>query len=257
MVVDLSESMADDGEQEHRSAHDGGIGTGYINAARGSETDTVTEHPNLRYRYCLKTVVNVLLERNTTHDQPPVPPLPAVKDSVGEMVSFPTILDGDDRLSLETFATTARHEVNLTVMHSQVLAALAQQSSERFEKNSNAGGGIHEGIQELQSTRARAGTPKVILLLTHGRASVGSSGSLSYSAGGSYAIQMATQAANAGMTIYAVGIGADADMGLLNEIVRIGHGSAFHAEGSIDQYREQLHEAFRALGENRPSVLIQ
>ena len=88
-------------------------------------------------------------------------------------------------------------------------------------------------------------------------ANVGSNGSSSYTAGRSYAIQRATQAANAGMTIHAVGVGADADMDLLNEIVQIGHGSAFHATGSIDDYREQLREAFRTLGGDRQSILIR
>lgn len=242
---------------------DDGSWTEYIDYVRANDTEMVETDPNLRNRYGLKTIVNYLLEDNSSNDQTPElvntpeQPLQAVKDSVGEVVNYLTTLDSFDQLSLETFATTARHEVNLTITHSQVHVKLTQRQSNHFDNNTNTGGGINEAIKELQSARARAGTTKVIFLLTDGRANVGSNGSSSYAAGRSYAIQKATQAANAGMTIHAVGVGADADMDLLNEIVQIGHGSAFHATGSIDDYREQLREAFRTLGGDRQSILIR
>jgi len=242
---------------------DEGSWTEYIDYVRANDTEMVETDSNLRYRYGLKTITNYLLEDNSSNDQTPEllntpeQPLQAVKDSVGEVVTYLTTLDSFDQLSLETFATTARHELNLTITHSQVHSKLTQRQSNHFDNNTNTGGGINEAIKELQSSRARAGTTKVIFLLSDGRANVGSNGSSSYTAGRSYAIQKATQAANAGMTIHAVGVGADADMDLLNEIVQIGHGSAFHATGSIDDYREQLREAFRTLGGDRQSILIR
>ncbi len=60
-----------------------------------------------------------------------------------------------------------------------------------------------------------------------------------------------------GVQIFAVSVGADADVAIMDQIAEIGHGEHFHAEGSIEEYGEQLDAIFRTLGGKRPVQLIQ
>ena len=51
--------------------------------------------------------------------------------------------------------------------------------------------------------------------------------------------------------------GRGADQRLLQQIADIGAGERFHAEGSIDQYSQQLESVFRRLGGTRPVELVE
>ena len=59
------------------------------------------------------------------------------------------------------------------------------------------------------------------------------------------------------MQIIAVTVGQDADQDLMEEIAEVGNGVHFHAQGSIDQYSQQLAAIFGRITGKRSVELIQ
>jgi len=213
---------------------------------------------DFRYRYGLKTFINYLLESRSHYSQTdllwstPEQPIQAVKDAVEEIVTFITDLQSADHLSLEVYATTSRHEVDLTEEYAQIVEVMNHRQSNHYDNTTCIGCGLAEAIEELQSERTRSAAAKIIILLTDGIANVDPYGSDPPG----YALSEAQNAADEHMTIYTVSVGAGADQDLMQEIADIGHGSWFHAEGSVDEYSEQLRAIFRTLGGKRPVRLI-
>jgi Mg-chelatase subunit ChlD len=98
-----------------------------------------------------------------------------------------------------------------------------------------------------------------MILLTDGNANVGCDGCTDYneSAGRTFAVAMAKKAGENGIQLFTVSVGADSDTSVMDEIAGIDGGSHFHAEGSIDEYSQQLDAIFEALGGKRPVELIR
>ncbi len=107
---------------------------------------------------------------------------------------------------------------------------------------------LHAGIEsarlELLSERARAGTEKVIVLMTDGQSS--------YDA----AMAQAQLAIDRGMTIHCVGLGTDIDYGLLDAIAADSGGIALYVDNATDVnvYGPQLKAVFRSLAQNEVGV---
>lgn len=251
----------------------GGSWNDYISYVSANNTQMYYTDSTLRYRYGIKTVVNYLLERqasnDTCSDLPSAPEMPirSAKDAVQTMINLIVSLDTQDHVSLEVFATSSRHEVNLTIPSAgqslatalQVVpATLYQRQAGHYDSTTNIGAGLNQGLAELTSVRARSAAAKVIILLTDGKPNVGS-GSMSPEA---YSINRATAAANQHITIYAVGLGGDADPDLLQSIADIGGGQYFYADSAPDpitgqpRYVSQLNAIFNELGGKRPVRLI-
>jgi Flp pilus assembly protein TadG len=242
-----------------------GYWTDYIfNYVRKNNTEMAGANANFQYRFGLKTFINYLLERQTSHHQTsalaqvPTQPMQAVKDAVQHMMSTLYALDTDDRVSLEVYGTTARHEVDLTNNYYVVSDRLRSMQAAHYDRYTNIGGGLERGIEELTSSRGRGAAKKVIVLLTDGKANVNEFGEVtSYNNGAAYALAKAQEAAALGIRIFAVSVGSDADISLMQTIADIGSGEHFHAEGSIEEYSVQLDEIFRTIGGRRPVELIQ
>jgi len=251
----------------------GGSWDSYISYVAGTSHATNTDS-NLRYRYGLKTFVNYLLEKQNSNSRTPqlasCPELPmtSVKDAVQALIDTIVDLETQDRCSLEVFATTGRHEVNLSVPTAgQTLAealqvipdTLYQRQAGHYDSTTCIGCGLDKAIAELTSSRARTAAAKVIILLTDGKPNVSGSG-LSPE---DYATAKATEAAEQNMTIYTIGVGGDANDGFLEEIAAIGHGEFFFADNTPDpqtgqpMYVAQLKEIFETLGGKRPVRLIK
>lgn len=251
----------------------GGSYTDYVSYVSANNTQMYYTDNNLRYRYGLKTLVNYMLERWANNDDcPDLPdapemPITSAKDAVKAMIDLIVNLDTQDRCSLEVFATSARHEVNLTIPGpGQSLASalavipntLYQRQAGHYDNTTNIGAGLQYGINELTSTRARSAAAKTIILLTDGKPNVGS-GSMSPDA---YTIDRATAAAAQNMTIYAIGLGGDADPDLLNSVANIGNGEYYYADSAPGPdgrplYMSQLNSIFEQLGGKRPVRLIK
>lgn len=217
-----------------------------------------------RYRFGPKTFMNYILERQrSNHETPelanaPVQPMQAVKDAVNELTRIIQDLDSDDHLSLEVYDTFGYHEVDLTDQHHLISERLNEMQAGHYGSYTNMGDGISKAITELTGPRARQNAVKVIFLLTDGKANVDANGNTGDEAAGeAYARQMAEAAVAQGISIYTVTVGADTNRDMMQEFAEMGEGEEFHAEGSIEQYSEQLLEIFRRLGGARPVVMIE
>jgi len=251
----------------------GGSWSDYISYVSANNTQMYYTDSSLRYRYGIKTLVNYLLERQASHSScpdladAPEMPIRSAKDAVQTMIDLIVSLDTQDHVSLEVFATSSRHEVNLTIPSSgqslasalQVVpATLYERQAGHYDSTTNIGAGLNQGLIELTGPRARSAAAKVIILLTDGKPNVGS-GNMSPEA---YSINRATAAANSNITIYCVGLGGDADPDLLHSIADIGGGQYFYADSAPDpitgqpQYVSQLNAIFNELGGKRPVRLI-
>ncbi len=244
--------------------YSGGSWSAYCDYVKSTGTKMV-RNGDSRLRYCfgVKTFVNYMLEYEPSYyDCPdlrfaPAQPMQAVKEAVDEMMNIITDLETDDQVSLESYCTVARHEVDLTQEYSAISGRLNDMQAGHYESWTNMGGGIERAIEELTSDRARQAAVKVMVLLTDGKANVNEWGQAGdYYNGPIYAKDMAQEAADLGIRIYAVSVGADSDTDTMEEIAEIGSGTHFHAEGSIEDYSAQLAAIFQTLGGKRPVMLI-
>jgi len=219
-----------------------------------------------RYRFGVKTFVNWLLESEPQYNQTsvlwqtPEQPIRAVKDAVQTMVHQIETLQSMDQMSLEVFGTTAHHEVNLSETLQSAADRLYHLQSAHYDTTTNMGGGLLSAMNELASARARSGAAKVIVLMSDGKPNVDEHGG--YISGGSQAIDdwilgIAQQACDRGIRIYTVSVGRDVDQSIMQAIATTGAGQHFHAEGTPDQYADQLALIFRTLGGKRPVALIE
>ncbi len=236
----------------------------YISFAGKSSSGAAQADSDFRYRFGLKTFTNYLLESRESHAETsdlanvPTQPMQAVKDAVTHMADLIETLDTDDRLSLEIYGQTARHEIDLTDDYESVKNRLNEMQAGHYDAWTNMGGGITRGTEELTSVRARRTARKVMIVLTDGKANVAANGNTGdYTNGPIYARQMAEVAADQGIRIFAVSVGSDSDSSLMDQIAEIGRGEHFHAEGSIDAYSVQLENIFKKLGGTRPVELIR
>lgn len=231
---------------------------------KSTGTGMYQANSKFRYRFGAKTFFDyMMVEHPSNAETPefsstPTQPMQAVKDAVEHMVNYVIEMETDDQLSLEIYGTTARHEVDMTLDIHQVRDRLLEMQAGHYDSWTNMGGGLERAIEELTSSRVRSASKKMIILLTDGYANVTRSGQTgNYSGGAQYALEEAQDAADLGFRIFAVSVGSDCNIDLMDEIADIGYGEHFHAEGSIDEYSEQLEEIFEKLGGKRPVELIE
>jgi len=238
---------------------------GYIGSYMDkTNTDLYRANSNFRDRFGVKTFMNYLMEmrpqnlKTPEFANAPAQPMQAVKDSVEHLVGTLESLNSTDLLSLEIYGTTARHEVNLTPDFALVSGRLSAMQAGYYDTLTNMGGGILRGVEELTGPRHRSAARKIMILLTDGYANVNSDGEgVDFAGGRAYAVQSAHTAAEQGIRIFAVSVGAWCDLSVMDEIAAIGSGQHFHAEGSIEDYSEQLDDIFVQLGGQRPVELIK
>lgn len=229
-------------------------------------TASVSDASEFNYRYGLKTFTNYLIEKYPEHYRndnlwaTPEEPLRAIKDAVQTMTD--TIDDNDslDHLSLEIFAQTSRHEVDLSGDLQNVPDRLYQMQCGHYDRLTSIAGGLSRAITELTSDRARPNAHKVIMLMSDGQANVDDNGNYygdGHPAATGAAIDMAEMAEDLGFRIYTVSVGYYVDRDLMQQIAEIGRGEEFYAVGSPEEYTDQLEDIFRALGGKRPVALIE
>jgi len=242
----------------------GGSWLDYISYAGSGSSRMARANSAFRYRFGLKTFVNYLLERRPSHSQTPdlgatpEQPLYAVKTAVKYCMELIESLETGDQVSLEVYGQTARHEVDLTTDYAAITERLLQMQAAHYDGWTNMGAGINEAINELHSPRARQNAVKVMFLLTDGQANVTSAGVVGdYSGGKEWALSMAQAAASAGIKIFCISVGSNADRATMQQIAEIGGGKEFLASGHIDEYSSQLVQIFGELGSKRPIRLIE
>lgn len=235
----------------------------YVDYMQKSQSNDAS---SFRYRYGIKTFVHWLLQDQLAYADtdnlwatPELPQRP-IKDAVQSLIDVLTEQDTLDHLSMEVFATSSRHEINLTDDLQSIPDTLYARQAGHYDSTTNIGGGLHQAISELSSGRARPNAKKVILLLSDGLPNIDESGN--YVGDGAFAatdwaLRQAQEAADMGCTIHTISVGSAADRTLMQEIAAIGGGTEFYAAGNPEEYSEQLRDIFRTLGGKRPVQLIQ
>lgn len=230
----------------------------YIDHMARTNTNMYRANSNFYCRFGVKSFMDFMMDKRPGNSSTPefadspTQPMQAVKDAVGFMADLIHDLDTDDQLSLEVYGTIGRHEVDLTQDHLSVKDRMNALQAAHYDSYTNIGDGIQRAIEELNSDRARGSSRKIIILLTDGQANRPSGTDAKQ-----YARNKAQIAANLGMRIFAVSVGAGADQSLMQDIADIGHGEHFHAGGSVEEYSAELTEIFQRLGGQRPVELIR
>ncbi len=228
-----------------------------------SATEMAKADGRFQYRYGLKTFVNYLLEKRPSYEQTPdlhktpAQPLQAVKDAVRFCMDLLIEQEVNDQVSLEIYGTTSRHLKNLTNNFTQISEKIDELQAGHYDSWTNMGGGIAKAIDELTSDRARSNAAKVMFLMTDGQPNVDEWGNAGNSwKGQQWALEQAQRAVDAGIQIYCISVGADANRSLMQQIAEMGGGEEFYAAGTIGEYSLQLKQIFGELGSRRPVRLI-
>ncbi|MCC7291627.1 MAG: VWA domain-containing protein [Phycisphaerales bacterium] len=235
------------------------------NYVKSNNTEMYYANSNFRYRFGVKTLMNYFLEDLPYNDDMPEladtreQPMQSVKDATEVLTTYISGLESDDQMSLEIYGETAHHEVNLTMDVQQVSDRLTEMQAAYYDGWTNMGGGMAKGITELTGSRARGASRKVMLLLTDGYANVNADGGTGdYSGGEAYALAEAQEAADLGIQIYCVSVGAYCNIELMDSIAEIGGGQHYAAsDADIEDYSAQLIEIFEIIGGKRPVELIE
>jgi len=226
-------------------------------------TKLYQSNSSFQYKYGVKTFINYLIERRPAHAQTPefaevpVQPMQAIKDAVVFMSGYIGTVNSSDLLSLQTYATTARREVDLTYDHRSITDRMVELQPSHYDGLTNIGGGLAKAVEELTGPRARVQSGKMIILLTDGLANINAAGQWDYAGAIDHALAQAQVAASQGIRVYAVSVGAAADQTLMQQIADIGNGKHLHASGSISDYSLALKNIFQELANRRVVELIQ
>ncbi len=220
----------------------------YIDWVAGNNNKLVPVHPQFKFRFGLKTYVDFLLDRKDNFSQTdltktPEEPLRSVKDGLQEMVS---ITRSFDHMSLEIFAETARHEVDLGGDRQAVADRLYAMQPNHYDNSTNIGAGLQVAIAELTSPRARNLAQKIIVLMSDGASTTGPDPET-----------VAQTAADLGIKIYAISVGYTADRATMQAIASITGGQEFYAQGTPEQYTATLRDIFRIIAGLGYPVLIE
>ena len=222
--------------------------TDYLSWAANSNSTLMRSRPEFRFRFGAKTFTDFLLDSQSHFTQTdlthtPQEPLRAVKDGVQELVDTTGVVD---QMSLEVFATTGRHEVDLSLNRQGVASRLYDMQSNHYDNRTNMGEGLQRAIAELTSSRARGTAKKVIVVMSDGVSNTGPD-----------PVTIAQQAADLGIKIYTVSVGVGVDRSTMQQVAAVGGGEEFYAYGDPEQYTEQLQSIFKEIGGRRDVILIE
>ncbi len=214
----------------------------------GNNNKLVPVHPEFRFRFGLKTYVDFLLDRKDNFSQTdltktPEEPMRSVKDGLQEMVN---ITRSFDHMSLEIFAQTARHEVDLSGDRQAVADRLYNMQPNHYDNSTNIGEGLQFAINELTGPRGRDDAQKIIVLMSDGASSTGPDPET-----------VAQTAANEGIKIYAISVGYIADRTTMQAVAAITGGEEFYAAGTPEEYTATLRVIFRTIGGLGNAALIE
>lgn len=215
-----------------------------------------------RRKYGYLTLVNYWLKMRPRHDETPdlwmtsEQPITALKNSVTLFLEYLRTPDLDDRVGLTAYTSrdeTALVECGLTHDFDAIDEISRHRQAGHYHIQTNIGDGIRVGKEELLRT-ARPESLKLIVLMTDGIANLPTGRNATQ-----YAEQQAQAAADAGISILTISLGALADRNLMERIARMADGIHFNIPGGrrIEDVEEDLVEAFRQIARHRPLKLVQ
>jgi Mg-chelatase subunit ChlD len=153
---------------------------------------------------------------------------------------------------LVVYSTNATEENELTLDFMPLADKLTQRQA---AGSTNIGDGIRLAREEI-AQRGRLGAFKLIVLMTDGEANAPYS---STTACKDYVIQQANLAQQEGIVILTIGMGADSDQSLMQQVASITGGVYFYVPGGSDpgDYEAQLRDVFQQVARARPLQLVQ
>jgi Flp pilus assembly protein TadG len=220
----------------------------FIDWVAGNDNRLTDDYSNFRFRFGLKTYTEFLLDRKYNFSETdltgtPEEPMQSVKDGLREMVN---ITRSFDQMSLEVFATTARHEIDLTFDRESVADRLDAMQPNYYDSATNIGGGLQLAIDELTSVRARDDARPMVVLMSDGVSNEGPD-----------PISVAEDAVALGIPVYTISVGAGADRAVLQEIAEMTGGQEFFAAGAGSEYTAELQGIFRTIGTMGFAALVE
>jgi len=239
--------------------------------------------PGLQYRFGLKTFTDFLQVQEAGDSTSPglagapEQPMGAVADATKTAIEIIRGLEGNDLIGLASYGTIGygpadkpNHMSWLTDDFEGVTIKVNKLQARMWTDYTNIAQGINKGLDVLMNSPVspeRIHAAKIMILLTDGNANQTLATPASDTGGHSPyynptqakadAVARATAIAAQGVQIYTISVGITADQELMEQIAAIGHGDHFHAEGSVESYRQQLETIFEKLGGERPVQLIQ
>jgi Flp pilus assembly protein TadG len=213
-----------------------------------------------RNKYGLKTWLDYVLQNRSFKSSTPLlsstpeQPVTALKSALDIMIDYLETLDTEEWVSMSTFDTYNRVEVNLTGTLSTVRTNIWDKQAGHYARETNIGGGILSGRSTLNGGNARAGARKVMILFSDGVANEPGTDAEARQ----YAVDQATLASQEDIVIHCISFSSLADTALMAQIAQIGRGVHCYVPGdNMDQYTQQLRDVILNVSSIRPLALTK
>ena len=229
------------------------------------QNDVSNSPVNYRNRYGYLTFMDYLQARQYifgTYNIPlwetPQQPITAVKNAVAIFLAYMQQQPTNDRVGLASYTYSdggGRLEVPLTYDYLTLVENTSRQrQAGHYNAYTNISGGLREAREELQ-TRGRTGALKLTVLLSDGVANRPGG----TSNGRQAAIAEAQTAADAGIPIVTISLGAQTDTDLMQQIADLTGGIHFVVPGGddVEDYEEDLNQIFAQIAGHLPLKLVK
>lgn len=224
-------------------------------------TDSYVNAAGYRNKFGYLTFMDYLQAKRGAASQTPglwktsQQPLTALKNSVDVLVSALSEYSPNDRLGMSLYTSssnTALVEQTLTHTYSQVAQKTRERQAGHYTPYTAISSGMNSARLELQN-KGRSNARKIMVLMTDGQANIPIFGAKNA------AINEANAAKNAGIPVYTISLGAEADEQLMQQIANITGGVHFRVPvgKTPDQYEEDLKDIFRAIAADRGLILVR
>lgn len=173
----------------------------------------------------------------------PAPPDSRWRELLNGVAVFNSVLSNsysNEQVALVTYSSSSTRDLNLTSDFNAVLTAMDTYSQSLCSGATNIGSGIYEAMNTLDANGyARPWAAKVIVVMTDGNHNTGSNPEWA-----------ASDAFDAGITVYSITFSNEADQSRMKQVAINGGGKHFHAEDGA-----ALQQAFTDIARSLPTLL--
>lgn len=185
-------------------------------------------------------------------------PITAVKDAVTLFLAYLQEVETDDRLGLAVYTAAndnnAVVESGLTRDMQSVEDVSRHRQAGHYNGCTNISAGLKDARQELDE-EARIGAFKMIVLMTDGIANR----PYSVTAARQQLLRQADMCAASGYPVCTISLGSGADTELMQDVADRTGGIHFNVPGgrNVEDYEDQLKDAFRQIADHRPLKIVK
>jgi hypothetical protein len=230
------------------------------------ESSSSNRNAGFEVKFGFANLINYWLEQKPRYSQTPdlwkvsAQPVTAVKDAVGVFMDFIQRVDTNDRVGLVVYNGAdgeATLELPLTREMDEVAVVAGQRQAGHYHVYTNIGAGMRVAREQLEQN-GRMGAFKMIVLMTDGRANW-YQGNYNTNAARSDVLGEAGLDADLKFPVVTISLGSGADIALMDDVAETTNSRHFNVPGGrpVDEYREDLIQAFREIADNRPLKLVQ